>query len=94
MNDTRTPLSPERAARRAKERADLDLIGKIADRAVREDLLPQEKRTDLVIALIQALRVRPLNLCRLLDFPLHDFNHDVSLLRHDPLDTAVARCES
>lgn len=70
-------LSPERAAKRAQERADLDLIGQIASRAVAKPEFTMS-RTDLVIKLIQINNVNKLDLEKLLNLPRGDFLADLA----------------
>lgn len=88
-----TPMSPERAAKRAREKADMELIGKIADRfdamikkfaAEGEDLNPADwERTNTVIMMIQVNNVNKLNLQKLLDFDEANFGHDMfGIARH------------
>ena len=83
-------MSPERAAKRAREKAELDLIGKIADRATAHPGWCSASRTDLIVLLIQVNAKNKLDLARLLAFPDFDFFHDVGgILDHTRPGTGV-----
>jgi hypothetical protein len=84
VNGQRTPLSPERAAKRAREREELRLIGLIADRGLAwinnsEEVYPSRMydRTNHVIKLIQVKAKNPdLDLQQLHESSHFDFLHD------------------
>lgn len=72
-------ISPERAAKRARENAELALIGQIADRLTDSTDYPDPKpaRVDVVIRLIQINNRYRLALATLLASGNINFNHDL-----------------